>query len=79
MINILDRTRLFALRIIRPYASLPQSTEAQVMGKQVLRSGTMSVGAHLRKGKRSRSSAEMIRKTEGALQTFIIHHSSLII
>ena len=67
MINILDRTKLFALRIIRLYTSLPRSTEAQVIGKQVLRSGT-SVGAHLREGKRSRSNAEMISKTEGALQ-----------
>ena len=67
MINILDRTRLFAPRIIRLCASLPRRTEAQVIGKQVLRSGT-SVGAHLREGKRSRSNAEMISKTEGALQ-----------
>ena len=34
---------------------------------QVLRSGT-SVGAHVREGKRSRSDAEMVSKTEGALQ-----------
>ena len=78
MIKILDRTRLFALRIIRLCASLPQSTEAQGIGKQVLRSGT-SVGTHLRESKRSRSNAEMISKPEGALQTFIIHHSSFII
>jgi four helix bundle protein len=39
------RTKEFALRIIRLYAALPKTTEAQVIGKQVLRSGT-SVGAH---------------------------------
>jgi hypothetical protein len=39
------RTKEFALRIIRLYSNLPKSTEAQVLGKQVLRSGT-SVGAH---------------------------------
>ena len=38
-----------------------------MIGRQILRSGT-SVGAHLREGKRSRSNAEMISKTEGALQ-----------
>jgi len=65
--GILERTKLFALRIIRLYSSLPKTTESQVIGKQVLRSGT-SVGAHLREGKRSRSDAEMISKTEGALQ-----------
>ena len=41
------RTKDFALRIIRMYCALPKSTEAQVLGKQVLRSGT-SVGAHYR-------------------------------
>lgn len=65
--SILDRTKLFALRIIRLYSSLPKTTEAQVIGKQVLRSGT-SVGAHVREGSRSRSDVEMISKTEGALQ-----------
>ncbi len=65
--DLLERTKAFSLRIIRLYASLPPKTEAQVLGKQLLRSGT-SVGAHLREGKRSRSTAEMISKTEGALQ-----------
>lgn len=40
---------------------------AQVLGKQVLRSGT-SVGAHYREGHRARSNAEFISKLEGALQ-----------
>ena len=65
--DILERTKLFALRIIRLCTALPNTTEAQVIGKQVLRSGT-SVGAQVREGKRSRSDAEMISKTEGALQ-----------
>ncbi|MEW6237038.1 MAG: four helix bundle protein [Candidatus Omnitrophota bacterium] len=65
--GILQRTKDFALRIIRLYTALPKTTEAQVIGKQILRSGT-SVGAHVREGKRSRSDAEMISKTEGALQ-----------
>lgn len=43
--DLKQRTRDFALRMIRVYAALPKSAEAQVMGKQVLRSGT-SVGAH---------------------------------
>ena len=41
------RTKTFALRIIRLYSSLPQNNIAQVIGKQVLRSGT-SVGAQYR-------------------------------
>jgi len=65
--DLLERAKLFALRIVRLYSALPRKTEAQVIGKQLLRAGT-SVGAHLREGKRSRSDAEMISKSEGALQ-----------
>jgi four helix bundle protein len=65
--DIGERTKTFALRIIRLYSALPKTTEAQVIGKQVLRSGT-SVGAHVREGKRSRSDAELISKIEGGLQ-----------
>jgi len=65
--DIGERTKAFALRIIRLYVSLPKTTEAQVIGKQVLRSGT-SVCAHVREGKRSRSDAELISKIEGGLQ-----------
>jgi four helix bundle protein len=61
------RTKSFALRIIRLYASLPKTVEAQVIGKQVLRSGT-SVGAHYREAKRARSTAEFVSKVEGGLQ-----------
>ena len=65
--DIGERTKAFALQIIRLYVALPKTTEAQVIGKQILRSGT-SVGAHVREGKRSRSDAELISKIEGALQ-----------
>ncbi len=65
--DIAERTKAFALRIIRLYSVLPKTTESQVLGKQVLRSGT-SVGAHVREGKRSRSDAELISKIEGGLQ-----------
>ncbi len=61
------RTKDFALRIIRMYCALPKSTEAQVLGKQILRSGT-SVGAHYREATRARSDAEFISKLEGGLQ-----------
>lgn len=61
------RTKDFALRIIRLYANLPKSTEAQVIGKQVLRSGT-SVGAQYREAQRAKSDADFINKLEGSLQ-----------
>ena len=60
-------TKRFALRIIRLYASLPKATDAQVIGKQMLRSGT-SVGAHYREAMRARSTAEFVSKVEGGLQ-----------
>jgi four helix bundle protein len=43
------------------YCKLPKSTEAQVLGKQVLRSGT-SVAANYREASRARSDAELISK-----------------
>ena len=61
------RTKDFALRIIHLYAALPKTTEAQVIGKQVLRSGT-SVGAHYREARRAKSDADFVSKVEGALQ-----------
>ncbi len=61
------RTKAYALRIIRLYAALPKTVEAQVIGKQVLRSGT-SVGAHYREAWRAKSDADFISKLEGTLQ-----------
>ena len=60
------RTKRFALRIIRLFGALPKTTEAQVLGKQMLRSGT-SVGAHYREATRARSDAEFVSKIDVAL------------
>lgn len=65
--DLRTRTSEFALRIIRLYVTLPKTTEAQVIGKQVLRSGT-SVGAHYREGHRAKSDADIVNKFESALQ-----------
>jgi four helix bundle protein len=61
------RTKQFALRIIRMYARLPKSREAQVIGGQVLRSGT-SPGAQYREACRARSRAEFVSKMTSGLQ-----------
>lgn len=61
------RTKELALRVIRMYSALPKSTEAQVMGKQVLRSGT-SVGANYREANRARSKPEFIAKIGDCLK-----------
>ena len=65
--DLKERTSEFALRIIRMYVRLPKTTEAQVIGKQVLRSGT-SVGAQYREGHRAKSDADVVNKFEGVLQ-----------
>jgi len=65
--DLRTRTSDFALRIIHLYVSLPKTTEAQVIGKQVLRSGT-SIGAHYREGHRAKSDADIVNKFESALQ-----------
>ncbi|MEW5942636.1 MAG: four helix bundle protein [Pseudomonadota bacterium] len=65
--GLISRTREFALRIIHLYTSLPKTTEAQVLGKQILRSGT-SVGAQYREAQRAKSTPDFISKVEGALQ-----------
>ena len=56
-----ERTKRFANRIIRLYVALPKTSEAQVIGKQLLRSGT-SVGANYRAACRGRSKNEFVSK-----------------
>ena len=56
-----NRTKEFALRIIRLTESLPKTTTASVIGKQLLRSGT-SVGANYRSACRGRSKADFAAK-----------------
>ncbi len=65
--DLRQRTKEFALRVVRMYGSLPETVIAQVMGKQVLRSGT-SVGANYREAYRSRSKAEFIAKLGDCLK-----------
>jgi len=56
-----NRTKIFAVRIVKLYKSLPYGADAQVLGKQLLRCGT-SVAANYRAACRVRSRAEWIAK-----------------
>lgn len=56
-----DRTKAFALRIIRLSRSLPYRTDTQVLGKQLLQCGT-SVAANYQAACRARSNAEFIAR-----------------
>jgi len=61
------RTRDYALSVIKLFAELPKRTEAQIIGRQLLRSGT-SAGAQYREATRAKSNADFISKIEGSLQ-----------
>ena len=65
--DLKKRTKSYALIIIKLYSSLPKKMEMQVIGKQILRSGT-SVGANYREGCRARSSQEFLAKLGISLQ-----------
>ena len=56
-----QRTKAFALRIIKAVEALPRARTGEVLGKQLLRCGT-SVGANYRTACRARSSADFIAK-----------------
>jgi four helix bundle protein len=65
--DLAERTKTFALLIIKIYTGLPHKTVTQVIGKQVLRSGT-SVGANYREANRARSKAEFVAKMGDCLK-----------
>ena len=85
MEGLRDRTKEYSLRVIRMYCALPKTTLAQVLGKQVLRSGT-SVAANFREASRARSDSEFISKLgiveqeldESALWIDLIVESDLV-
>lgn len=65
--DLRQRTKQFALRIIKLYSSLPIRGVTSILGTQILKAGT-SVGAHYREAQRAKSDADFISKIEGALQ-----------
>lgn len=66
--DLRDRTKCYAAATIRLYCTLPlRRDEVQVVGRQMLRSGT-SVAANYREASRARSDAEFISKIETCVQ-----------
>ena len=59
--EMLQRTKQFALRVVRAVQALPRVDEAKILGRQLLRAGT-SVGANCRAACRAKSSADFIHK-----------------
>jgi four helix bundle protein len=56
-----ERTKRFAISVIKLFRMLPRTEEARVIGRQVLRYGT-SVAANYRAACRARSKAEFVAK-----------------
>jgi four helix bundle protein len=65
--DLRERTFKFARRMIRLFVSLDKGALAQILGKQVLRSGT-SVGANYREADQARSKPEFISKIGDCLK-----------
>jgi four helix bundle protein len=65
--DLIERTTMFALRVIRMFVELPKTEEGRVLGRQVLRSGT-SIGANYREAQRARTKAEFIAKVGDCLK-----------
>jgi four helix bundle protein len=59
--ELLQRTKAYALRVIKAVRALPGDDVAEVLGRQLLRSGT-SVGANYRAACRAKSSADFLNK-----------------
>ena len=62
-----EKTKQFAIRMVRLFQSLPKNEEGRIIGKQVLRAGT-SVAANYRAVCRARSRAEFISKRGVAVE-----------
>jgi four helix bundle protein len=60
-LGLRERTKEFALRILRLCDALPKTDAARAIGRQLLRSGT-SVAANYRAVGRARSRAEFVAK-----------------
>ncbi len=61
--ELLQRTKNFALRVLKLVNALPNNTAGRTIGNQLVRSGT-SVAANYRAACRGRSRAEFIAKLE---------------
>lgn len=64
---IVDKSKAFALLIIRLYKYLTETKKEFVLSKQVLRSGT-SIGANVKEGIRGQSKADFYAKMNIALK-----------
>ena len=64
---IIDKSKAFAIRIIRLYQHLAEEHKEYTLSKQVLKSGT-SIGANVREAASAQSKADFIAKMNIALK-----------
>lgn len=64
---IADKSKQFAVRIIRLYQHLTETNREFVLSKQILRSGT-SIGANVREATQAQSRKDFISKMQIALK-----------
>ena len=64
---VVDKSKAFAIRIIKMYRYLREEKREFVLSKQVLRSGT-SIGANVKEAIRGQSAADFIAKMNIALK-----------
>lgn len=65
--ELCDRTREFALRVIRVYRHINRSDEGRILGRQLLRAGT-SIGANVEEAQAAQSPRDFISKMSIALK-----------
>ena len=64
---VADKSKSFAIRIIKFYKYLCDEKKEFILSKQILRSGT-SIGANIRESKNAQSKADFINKMNIALK-----------
>ena len=64
---VLEKSKAFAIRIIKMYQFLTEDKKEYVLSKQILRSGT-GIGANCREASRAQSKADFISKMSIALK-----------
>jgi len=56
-----ERTKKFAVQVVKGVAAFPKTSEGQIIGRQLLRAGT-SIGANYREANRAESKSDFIHK-----------------
>ena len=56
-----ERTKRFAVQVVKSVAAFPKTAEGQIVGRQLLRAGT-SIGANYREANRAESKNDFVHK-----------------